>query len=324
MQKKWAFWVPAAAVLVGALVWFNWPAQSDMPTGVTAGNGRLELARLDVATLYPGRVERVLVEEGQTVTKDTVLAELSAAQSSSRLAEAQAAQQRAREAVARADAEITARRQQQRVAQMEADNARRMHAEALVSAAELERRQAALRGAAAAVQAAQAARAEAVAAVAQVGAQVEAAEAADGDMQIRAPKDGRVEYRIAEPGNVLGAGSRVVTLLDPGEVSMALFLPAPVVSGLKVGDEARIVLDGLDAVWPATVRFIASEAQFTPKHVETEDERNKMVYRVKLVLPEDVARRHDRLLKGGLTGVGYVRHNGTQGWPAELAVRLPN
>lgn len=180
--------MPAAAVLAGALVWLNWPEASDVPTGLAAGNGRLELARLDVATLYPGRVE----------------------------------------------------------------------------------------------------------------------------------------YRIAEPGNVLGAGSRVVTLLDPGEASMALFLPTPVVSGLKVGDEARIVLDGLDAVWPATVRFIASEAQFTPKHVETADERNKMVYRVKLVLPEDVARRHDGLLKGGLTGVGYVRHKGTQGWPAELAVRLPD
>ena len=333
---------PMIALLIAALAAAGWYAyqqqnQSALPEGLVASNGRLELERLDVATLYPGRVERVLVAEGDSVTAGQVLAELSSAQSSSQLAAAQASVQQAeaaaqqvRETVARADAEISAQRQQLRVAQMELDNTRRLYADQLVSAAEVQRREAARDGAQAALKAAQAARAEARAAVGQAQARVgqaqaqsQAAESANHDMQIRAPQAGRVEYRLAEPGNVLGAGGKVMSLLDPDDASMAIFLPNAQMARLKVGDEARIVLDGIDAVFPATIRHIASEAQFTPKAVETQTERAKLMFRVKLGIPADTARQYHGLLKGGLTGNGYVRLNGQTDWPAELAVKLP-
>lgn len=311
--------------------------QNTLPEGFAQGNGRLELNRLDVATLYPGRVERVLVAEGDSVRAGQVLAELSSAQSSSQLSAAQAgvkqaeaAERQMQETVARAEAEITARRQQLRVAQMELDNAQRLLAEQLVSAAEVQRRQAARDGAEAALKAAQAARAEARAAVgqaqariSQAQAQTEAAESADQDMTIRAPIAGRVEYRLAEPGVVVAGGGKVVSLLDPSDVSMAVFLPTGQMSRLRVGDEARIVLDGIDAVFPATVSFIASEAQFTPKNVETENERAKLMFRIKLQIPADTARRYDGLLKGGITGNGYVRLNPAAEWPSALSVKLP-
>ena len=142
-------------------------------------------------------------------------------------------------------------------------------------------------------------------------------------MAIRSPLTARVEYRLVEPGTVIGAGSRVISLLDPADVSMNGFLPNATVGGLRVGDEARLVLDGIDAVFPAQVSFIASEAQFTPKAVETADEREKLVFRVKLKVPADVAQRYDRLLKGGMTGDGYVRRDSSQAWPLALEVRLP-
>lgn len=344
------------AVLLAAAVgggWWLYQQQEStaLPDFVFHSNGRLELNRLDVASLYPGRVERVLVAEGDAVKANEVLVELSSAQSSGQLAAAQAATLRAAElvqraragvtqaqqAVARADAEIAAYRQQQKVAKLELDNAKQMRREDLVSASELAKRQADFERATASVKAAQAARAEAQAAVAQGQAAVAEAEAgvkqataqadtaasADADMAIRSPLTARVEYRLVEPGTVIGAGSRVISLLDPADVSMNVFLPNATVGGLRVGDEARLVLDGIDAVFPAQVSFIASEAQFTPKAVETADEREKLVFRVKLKVPADVAQRYDRLLKGGMTGDGYVRRDSSQAWPLALEVRLP-
>lgn len=344
------------AILLAAAAgggWWLYQQQEStaLPDFVFHSNGRLELNRLDVASLYPGRVERVLVAEGDAVKANEVLVELSSAQSSGQLAAAQAATLRAAElvqraragvtqaqqAVARADAEIAAYRQQQKVAKLELDNAKQMRREDLVSASELAKRQADFERATASVKAAQAARAEAQAAVAQGQAAVAEAEAgvkqaqaqadtaasADADMAIRSPLTARVEYRLVEPGTVIGAGSRVISLLDPADVSMNVFLPNATVGGLRVGDEARLVLDGIDAVFPAQVSFIASEAQFTPKAVETADEREKLVFRVKLKVPAEVAQRYDRLLKGGMTGDGYVRRDSTQAWPLALEVRLP-
>ena len=344
------------AVLLAAAAgggWWLYQQQEStaLPDFVFHSNGRLELNRLDVASLYPGRVERVLVAEGDAVKANEVLVELSSAQSSGQLAAAQAATLRAAElvqraragvtqaqqAVARADAEIAAYRQQQKVAKLELDNAKQMRREDLVSASELAKRQADFERATASVKAAQAARAEAQAAVAQGQAAVAEAEAgvkqataqadtaasADADMAIRSPLTARVEYRLVEPGTVIGAGSRVISLLDPADVSMNVFLPNATVGGLRVGDEARLVLDGIDAVFPAQVSFIASEAQFTPKAVETADEREKLVFRVKLKVPAEVAQRYDRLLKGSMTGDGYVRRDSSQAWPLALEVRLP-
>ena len=324
MQKKWLWGgVAIAAVLAGIGVWVNLTGSKGLPEGFAGGNGRLELQRMDVATLYAGRVVALRVDEGDEVAQNAVLAELSSDQSNSQLAGAEAAKQRAQEAVARADAEIAAQRQQQKTAQMELDNTHRLKNEALVSAAEVQRREAARDAAAAAVKAAQAGRAEAVAAVAQAQAQTDAAASANQDMQIRAPIAGRVEYRIAQVGNVVGAGSKVVTLLNPADVSMNVFLPVADTGKLILGGEARIVLDGIDAVWPATVQFIAAQAQFTPKAVETAAERQKMMYKVRLRIPADITLQHKNLLKGGLTGNGYVRLNADAAWPEQWAVRLP-
>ena len=174
MQKKWLWGgVAISAVLAGIGVWVNLTGSQGLPEGFAGGNGRLELQRMDVATLYAGRVVALPVDEGDEVAPNAVLAELSSDQSSSQLAGAEAAKQRAQEAVARADAEIAAQRQQQKTAQMELDNTRRLKNEALVSAAEVQRREAARDAAAAAVKAAQAGRAEAVAAVAQAQAQTD-------------------------------------------------------------------------------------------------------------------------------------------------------
>ncbi len=96
------------------------------------------------------------------------------------------------------------------------------------------------------------------------------------------------------------------------------FLPTTQISRLKVGDEARIVLDGMDAAWPAAITFIATDAQFTPKSVETQSEREKLMFKVKLQVPAATAAKYNGLLKAaspatvmyGLT----IRRHGRQIW----------
>ena len=293
------------------------------PAGLARSNGRLELERIDVATLYPGRVKAVFAEEGDEVRAGDVLAELSSDTASSRVEAAKAQKQRVQETAARANAEIKAYEQRLHVAQLELDNAHAMRRSELISDSELRKRRAERDSAAASVAAATAAHAEAQAAISAAQAQMSEAASANDDMLIRSPIDGRVEYKIADVGNVLAAGGKVVSLLDPADASMNIFLPAPQVAQLKLGDEARIVLDSIDAVFPARISYVASDAQFTPKNVETVNERAKLMFKVKLKVPSATALQYKGLLKGGMTGNGYVRVNEQAQWPADLAVKLP-
>ena len=319
---------PIAVLLIAALAaggWYYYQQQhkSALPDSIAYSNGRLELNRLDIASLYPGRVKTMLVDEGSEVKEGDVLVELSSDTSTSRVAAAKAQKQRAQENSARVDAEIKAYEQRLKVAQLELDNALKLQREVLVSDSEVRKRRADRDSAAASVQAAKAARAESLAAVNAAGAQENEAASANQDMTIRSPKSGRVEYRIAEIGSVIAAGSKVVGLLDPADVSMNIFLPNRQMSRLKVGGEARIVLDGLNAVFPAQIAFIATDAQFTPKAVETQTERDKLMFKVKLKIPEATALQYQGLLKGGMTGNGYVRMDEQTQWPSELTVKLP-
>jgi len=96
---------------------------------------------------------------------------------------------------------------------------------------------------------------------------------------------------------------------------MNLYLPASVTGGLTVGSEARIMLDALPKQpLPAKISFVAAKSQFTPKEVETRDERQKLVFRVKLRLTDPGAVPQ---AKPGMPGAGYVR-TADLNWPANL------
>ena len=313
-------------VVIGAVsfaVWKNQQLQAEELVGIAAVNGRLELKRLDVATLYPGRVEEILVQEGDEVKINQPLARLSSTISQTQVSSALAQKKRAEETVSRALAEIDARQQQAKVAKLELDNAFKLRRDNLISSTELERRQTAYNASLAAVNTTQAAKAEAEAAVTQAQAQLEKAQSQYEDMIIKAPKDGRLEYQIAEVGNVLGAGGKVVSVLDPTDTYINVFLTAQQMNQIKLGDDARIVIDGINAVFPAKITFVANNAQFTPKSVETTEERAKLMFKVKLQIPVDIALKYKGLLKGGMTAIGYVKYDPQAQWVEQLDVKLP-
>ena len=144
------------------------------------------------------------------------------------------------------------------------------------------------------------------------------------DSELKAPRDGRIQYRVAEPGEVLAAGGRVLNMVDLADVYMTFFLPTEQAGLLALGSEARLVLDAApDLVIPANISFVASVAQFTPKTVETSDERLKLMFRVKARIPPELLAQHLEYVKTGLPGMAYVRLDKQQPWPEALAVRLP-
>lgn len=144
------------------------------------------------------------------------------------------------------------------------------------------------------------------------------------DSMLKAPISGRVLYRLAEPGEVLAAGGKVLTLLELTDVYMTIFLPTALAGRVTVGSEARIVLDAAPQyVIPANVSFVAARAQFTPKDVETQSEREKLMFRVKVRIEPELLTKYREQVKTGLPGVAYVRLDAKAEWPEQLIVKLP-
>jgi HlyD family secretion protein len=134
-----------------------------------------------------------------------------------------------------------------------------------------------------------------------------------------------VLYRLAETGEVLPAGGKVVTILDLTDIYMEIYLPADAAVRTPIGAPARVVFDvAPEYAARATVTFVSPEAQFTPKQVETADERDKLMFRVKVqLLPDRVKPYLDRI-KTGIRGVAYVRVDEEANWPDFLGPPFPD
>ena len=240
--------------------------------------------------------------------------------------------------VAMAEAVLVQRRADLDVARSTAARSRALLADRATSAQKVEDDAARARSAEANITVAQAQIAAARAGVRAAEAQVQQAEAAIGateavvariateiaDGELRAPRSGRVQYRVVQPGEVVGGGGKVVSLVDVGDVYMTFFLPEMAAGRVALGTEVRIVLDAAQAfVIPAKVSYVASVAQFTPKTVETQSERQKMVFRVKARIDPELLAKYPEQVKTGLPGIAHVRLDAERDWPAELQVRLP-
>jgi HlyD family secretion protein len=295
------------------------------PAGLATANGRIEVQRIDIATKLAGRVAEIRVKEGDFVERNALIARLDTAELLAQLAAAEASVQRAVASIGRAEAEIAVRQAEHNLSEIEMRRASELEQRAAGTKAELERRtaqhlvaEAQIRGAGAALTDAKAAKDVAEAQVAQIKATLD-------DMVLRSPVLGRVEYKLVQPGEVVAAGGRLVTMLDLMDVFMTIFLPTGEAGRVALGSEARIVLDAVpNYVFPAAVSFVAAEAQFTPKTVETANEREKLMYRAKLAIDPKLLETYRDYVKAGLTGNAYVKVVPAALWPAHLTIRLPH
>lgn len=342
----------AAAVLVVALLLWKTLRPSGLPEGIVGGNGRIEATEIDVASKAPGRIRDILADEGDMVKAGQVIAHMDTDVLVAQRTEAEAQLAQAQNTVLVSETQIAQRKSEraaalavvrQREAELNASRKRFSRSDTLAreGATSMQERDddlAQTQGAAAAVAAAKAQLAAADVAVTTASSQtigtrsqVEAARAtiqrvdADiADSTLRAPRDGRVQNRIAQPGEVVSAGGRVLNLVDLSDVTMTFFLPATVAGRVGIGSEARIVLDAAPThPIPARISFVADVAQFTPKTVETQDEREKMMFRVRARIDPALLRRYISLVKTGLPGMAYVRVDPNVAWPANLQLNGP-
>lgn len=315
--------VVAAGAAAGYAYWRQAVA-SRVPPGLARSNGRIEIERVDIASKYAGRLAEVRVNEGAYVQKGSVVAQLDTSEINAQLAAAKAAVHRAHQTAARAEADVALRGAELKLAQTEWARGVELVRTNATTQADLDRRTAQRDVSKANVDAAKVAVEDAKAATAVAEAQVARIEATIADMMLRAPVSGRIEYRLAQTGEVVAAGGRVLTLLDLSDAHMVIFLPTSDAGRVELGSEARIVLDSADTIIPATVSFVAAEAQFTPKYVETANEREKMMYRIKLHIDPQLLESHRGYIKAGMTGNAYVKIRSDAPWPANLTQRLPD
>ena len=296
----------------------------DMPEGIYKTNGRIEATEVDVAAKYPGRLATVTVDEGDNVTAGQVVATISSPETEAQLRNAQAQLLKAKQDVAAAVATVAQRKSDVDFTTADYDRGLELIKDGWMTRQTLELRRDKFESAQADYDAAEDTREAAEDSVKAAEADVERLQAILVDLVLLSPRTGRVQYRLARAGEVVAAGQRVLTILDLKDVYMTIYVPGDVAGKLALGDEVRWILDPVPQyVFPATIRFVAADAQFTPKSVETAEERAKLMFRVKLQADPKVLDQYYQQVKTGIRGLGFVRSDPKVQWPDDLQVKLP-
>lgn len=321
--KRRSVWIWVAVLFLSGTVgggYYVWKQMHPpLPAGISMGNGRIEADEVDIDTKFAGRVAELMVDIGDRVGPGQVLARMDTSDIQQSLSKSEAQIRQAQRAVEEAQADLIQQETQRKLAQQEMDRANTLLKNGWTTQEIADQRQQALDGAIAGFNAANA----------RVLVSRHALEAAEhdagfyrveiNDNTLVAPKPGRIQYRLTNIGEVLPAGGKVFTMLDLSYVYMDIYLPTLEAGKVKIGADARIVLDAYpDHPIPAKVSFLASQAQFTPKTVETQTERDRLMFRIRLRIDQDRLLAHADAVRSGLPGAAYVRWDSATGWPGNL------
>lgn len=310
-------------ILVGILLWqqFQSPA---LPESITSGNGRVEATEYDIATRLSARIAKVFVNEGDMVVSGQVLAMMDSADLQAQLREAQARLREAEEGKHYAEAIVEQRKSELAYAEAELNRSLQLVKKGHVSKERLDQHRMAKLSAEATLRAARVLIGQSIAAVDAASARIERLDTDIADSTLTAPVDSRVLYRLAEPGEVIPAGGKILTVLDLADVYMSIFLPTAEAGRVSLGADARITLDAVpELVIPAKVSFVAARAQFTPREVETRTEREKLMFRIKVKIDPETLLAHVDKVKTGVPGMAYIKLDAQAQWPDFLETRLP-
>ena len=299
--------------------------QETLPEFIASGNGRIEAEEVRVVTKYAGRVDEVLVDEGDVVQAGQVLARMDTAELQASLAKARAEVASAQQGIFEARADIAQKESQLSLAQRQLERANELVKNNNIAREQVDQRKSERDVAEAALAAAKSRLTSSERNVEAAQAELDRIQVQINDSVLKAPRGGRVQYRLAEPGEVLAGGDPVVTVLDLTDVYMTIFLPTRQAGLAFVGNEARIVLDAApNFVIPAYVSFVADDAQFTPREVETRSERDKLMFRVKIRIARELLEEHSKRVKTGLPGEAYVMLADHKNWPERFTPNVPD
>lgn len=298
---------------------YNYLQVPQLPKEFAVGNGRLETTQVDISSKLSGRLLNINVDEGDTVEKDQLLATLDTKQLDSKLQEALAYVEQAKQNKNYALAIVTQRESELNLANNNYNRSKTLYKNKSIPLVELQRDETAYQTAIAALTASKAQVISANAAINAALAQVETIQVQIDESKLYSPIKGRVLYKIAQNGEIISNGGRVLVVLDLMNTYMTIFLPTSQAGLVNIGSQARIVLDALPNVSiPATVTFVSPQAQFTPKEIETQTEREKLMFRIKVKIDSKLLEKYFDKIKTGLPGIAYVRLNSNTPWPAIL------
>lgn len=346
-RKTLAFGALVVVALAAGGLWYKLKPAS-LPEGIAAANGRIEATEIDIAAKIGGRIAKIDPMEGDFVKAGDVLVQMDVVQLNAQKRQAEAQLRRAEIGVDTARALVAQAEAQERAAAASIDQAKAVASAAALRAARSEQlvrsnatsqqvldddrardtqSRAGVASAEASQAAAQAGVSSALAHVVDAEAAVEAAKASIDSIQstlddatLAAPRSGRIQYLVAQEGEVVASGGRILNLVDLSDVYMTIFLPTSQVGKIQAGAEVRLVMDAAkELVIPATVSYVADVAQFTPKTVETASEREKLMFRVRARIDPELLGRYIEYVKTGLPGMAYVKLDPKVDWPANLA-----
>ncbi len=320
MNKKIVIIGILAAGIGAAMLWKLAPWDARPDDGTVFASGTMDATEIAVSFRMPGILHKRPVDEGSRVNPGELLAALDERESIARLHQAEAAQQAAQarlkdleqgyrpQEIAEARAHVEQARANR--ANLE-EEARRSEALFLGGAASAQRRD--RDRAAAAVSAQQLSAAQERLKLLQSGyrpetinvaraqrdealAAVEAAHAAWEDLQVKSPVEGVVTRTHAEVGETLGAGRPVATVTDISRPWVRVYIPENQIGKVGLGAAAKIKVDTFpDREFDGRVSYVSSQAEFTPKNVQTQEERVKLVFAVNVTLDN-----RDGTLKPGM------------------------
>ncbi|MDE4191726.1 HlyD family secretion protein [Phaeobacter gallaeciensis] len=303
-------WIIAGIAVLAAgagLYYYTANGNGELPDGITSGNGRIEAVQVDISSRIAGRVATVEVKEGDLVETGQLVATIETRELEAQLSRAQAEYASVESQVAAAEAAIAQAEARLLLADQELERTRELVSRGVATAETLDVRLSDHKVAEANLTVAEASLLSQQRAVDAARFAIEEVQSYLDDARLTAPTLGRVLYRLTEPGEVIGAGGRVLTMVDLTDVYLEFFLPATEAHLLSIGSEARIRLDIADVVIPAKVSFVSPVSQFTPKQVETASERQDLMFRVRVRVPQPLVEANIDLVKTGIRGVAYVR-----------------
>lgn len=283
------------------------------------GNGRIESTQININAKISGRLIEVYVNEGDIVKKDQVLAKLDTDELEAKLRLAEAQIKQAKESKNHTLAVLEQKKSELSLSNENFLRAQNLYKKNAISLAVFQQEEASYKSAKASIKAAEADIAQMQASIHSAMAQAESIKVNIKDSILYAPADGRILYRLSQSGEVVGSGQNVLVLLDLLDTYMTIFLPTSQIGAIDYGREARVVLDALpDIAIPAKVTFISPKAQFTPKQIETQDEREKLMFRVKVTIDYNLLKEHMQKVKTGLPGIAYIPLTENAIWPSHL------
>ncbi len=294
-----------------------------LPASIASGNGRIEATMVDIETKFPGRLDTIKVREGDMVKKGELLATMDTQELDARYKQAKAQTRQAVQQRKFAFSVVKQRESELVLARKNLERSKTLYINKNIPLVQLQQNETNVKVAEAALEAARSQVVSSDAAIDAAKAQAETIRANLDESRLYSPINGRVLYRLREPGEMIGSGGKVLTLLDPNDVFMTVFLPTSDAGKIEFASEARIVLDARpDVAIPGKVTFISPQAQFTPKEIETQSEREKLMFRVKVSIDKALLTKYADRVRTGLPGVAYIRMDPGTPWPESLN-RLP-